>query len=276
MEDTLCELCSAGDDTLHHRLWLCCAPCAVQARSTAGTEAVVREATAAGPTATLCQHALLPHPCDVVPGPAASGVRWWSRDGPGSCDAGPRFWGDVFADGHASRTGIDGLNRASWALVQLDCGGSERGWVRGVVPASLPQPAQAAEFCAGAFAAQACAHPIALHDDCLDVVKEFNRPREAWGDERVMYAGCMRQALVSDPAGNLAKVEKVKAHQDIEDIDLNVRESFLAWGNHRADRHAELAEALHDSPDAEVADLLAAEFEKVRVVLAVIGAVLPM
>ena len=276
MEDTRCELCGEGEDTLHHRLWLCSAPCAVQARCTAGTEAVIREASAAGPTSTLFQHALLPHPCDIAPGPAASGVQWWARDGPGISDVGPQFGGDVFADGHASRTGIDGMNRASWALVQLDPDGSERGWVRSVVPACLPQTAQAAEFSAGAYAAQACAQPSTLHDDCLNVVKSFNRPREAWGDERAMYAGCMRQALISDPAGNLASVAKVKAHQDVEHLDLAVRESFLAWGNHRADHHAELAEGLHGSASKEVAARLAAELEKVRVVLAVMGMVLTL
>ena len=52
VEDTRCELCGEGEDTLHHRLWLCSAPCAVQARCTAGTEAIIREASAAGPTST--------------------------------------------------------------------------------------------------------------------------------------------------------------------------------------------------------------------------------
>ena len=274
--DTLCELCGEAEDTLHHRLWLCCAPCVMQARCAAATEAVMRDAVAAGPTSTFFQHALLPHPSDVAPGPAASGIQWWSHNWPDDCGVGPQLGGDVFADGHASRTGIDGMNRASWALVQLDHDGSDCAWVRGVVPACLPQAAQAAEFCAAAYAPKVCAWPSSLHDDCLNVVKEFSRPRETWGDERVAYAGCVRHALLSDPAGNLISVEEVKAHQDVEDIDIAVRESFLAWGNHRADYHAGLAESLHPSANAETSAHVAAELEKVRVVLAVISVVLPL
>ena len=99
-----------------------------------------------------------------------------------------------------------------------DPDGSERAWVKGIVPACLPQTAQASEFCAAAYAGQACVAPSILHDDCLNVVKAFSRPREAWGDERAIYAGCMRQAFVSDVAGNLSSIEKVKSHQNMRTL----------------------------------------------------------
>ena len=91
-----------------------------------------------------------------------------------------------------------------------------------------------------------------------------------------MYAGCMRQPLIFDPEGNLESVEKVKAHQDVQNIDIGVRGSFLAWGNHRADHHAEFAEELHRRSDAESAAQFAAGLEKVHVILAVMSVVLPL
>ena len=76
--------------------------------------------------------------------------------------------GIVFADGHASKTCICGLDRASWALVELDLNGNVIAIVRGVVPAEYPQTSQAAEFFAGAYASKFLDRPTMLLDDCAN------------------------------------------------------------------------------------------------------------
>ena len=72
----------------------------MQARNVAATEAVFREAVAAGPSSTFFQHALFPHPCGFLPGPAAAGIQWWARDGFGGVGDGPRLSGDMLMGTH--------------------------------------------------------------------------------------------------------------------------------------------------------------------------------
>ena len=57
---------------------------------------------------------------------------------------------------------------------------------------------------------------------------------------------------------------------------MAVRDSFLAWGNHCADRHADAAEGLHPIAAEDVRAHVQADLEKMRVVLRVIGLVLPL
>ncbi len=83
--------------------------------------------------------------------------------------------GTIFADGHATRTGVDGVDRASWAVIELDDQGDLVSCMCGVVPADYPQTSQAAEYLAAAYAAQVAAPGATLHDDCANVVRDFAR-----------------------------------------------------------------------------------------------------
>ena len=154
--------------------------------------------------------------------------------------------GKVYADGHASRTGICGLDRASWALVEVDSHGAVTAIVRGVVPRTYPQTSQASEFFAGSYASQILHGESVLHDDCANVVQSFARPRQHWCSEKFHYAGLMKQVLAQVPHSRLddQSVVKVKAHVEFTDPGLTEQEAFDAWGNHEADRHADLAENL--------------------------------
>ena len=181
----------------------------------------------------------------------------------------------IFADGHATRTGIDGLNRASWAVVELDEAGDLVSYMRGVVPADYPQTSQAAEYLGAAYAAQVAGPEATLYDDCANVVRDFGRDRDQWLDEEKAYAGVMKRVIEVDPGANLSSVLKVKGHEDFKDQSKTRHERYCAFGNHLADRHADEAEKLHacDPDEFTTADTLV---QRARDVVQVIGAVLPL
>ena len=60
---------------------------------------------------------------------------WHANGKDGYVDGQVYMDGKVFADGHATRTGVEELDRASWAVIELDNDGNLKSWVRGVVPA---------------------------------------------------------------------------------------------------------------------------------------------
>ena len=146
--DTRCELCGLQEDTLFHRLWECSHPQVVAGRTLHADQAFLCRVLAAGPTSSFFSHGMLPHPCDS--GPRAADFTYTAeRHGQPMLDDSVQLGGIVFADGHASKTGICGLDRASWALVELDLDSNVIAIVRGVVPGEYPQTSQAAEFFAG-------------------------------------------------------------------------------------------------------------------------------
>jgi len=57
----------------------------------------------------------------------------------GAPGPGWRISGNLFADGHCSRTGIKGLDRASWSIVEVSDEGAPVAWVFGAVPADFPK-----------------------------------------------------------------------------------------------------------------------------------------
>ena len=82
------------------------------------------------------------------------------------------------------------LNRATWAIVQIDQHGNRTKWLRGTVDGIYPQTAQAVEFFAAMYSKAHTISGATLHDDCLNVVKAFQRTD--WSDEKHVYGGVMR------------------------------------------------------------------------------------
>ena len=275
--DTCCEICGLQPDTLFHRLWECTNDSVVAGRLLHADQALLRRAKAAGPTSSFFVHGMLPHPCESVPPPANFAFTAERHGQPVPSNL-MRLSGKVFADGHASKTGICGLDRASWALVEIALDGLVTAVVRGVVPAGYPQTSQASEFFAGAYAGRLLDGNSVLLDDCANVVQSFARPRRLWCNETFQYAGLMKQILSWDPDARLGSesVLKVKAHVDFTDVGLTQQEAFDAWGNHEADRHADLAEASHPRAPASMWKIVSYQMADMRRVIRVIAEVLPL
>ena len=275
VECTKCELCGVSEDTAFHRIWQCQAPTAVAARTRAAAKGLVRKAIAAGQEDPLYTHGFFPHPGDSIQMPCQEmKSECWHRNGQQGCiDGAVRMHGDIYADGHATRTGINELNRASWAIVEIDHNDDVVAWVRGCVPSHHPQTAQAAEFMAAALTPQICGPNTVLYDDCANVVKQFNKGADNWIDDTKVYAGLMKWAKLADRADNLTGLEKVPAHVDYKDTSLSPMERHHAYGNHMADWHANEAEKLHPK-DVEASAKAAEIIETAEAVLRVIAAVL--
>ena len=273
--DTTCELCNDGNDTLYHRLWCCTAPAVVAVRKRTASKKLIWAALRAGEDDPMFTHGVLPHPAEPGPGPQAQmKMEAWHIDGDEALVEGrPRMSGTMYADGHATRTGVDELNRASWAIIELSDDGELRSYLRGCVPATYPQTAQAAEYMAAAVSTLVAEPEATLYDDCANVVRDFYLHRDDWVDEKKSYAGLMKQAREWDGDSNLRHVLKVKGHLDFKDASMSHDERRNAYGNHLADKHADDAEALHPP----ILDLLArkALIKQAKGVLDVIAAVLP-
>ena len=179
----------------------------------------------------------------------------------------------MFADGHATRTGIRGMDRASCAFVQVSEECKEQAVFIGAVCAALPQTAQAAEYCGAAYCAYHAQAGTILYDDCKGVVDAFGRNRILWDNERHAYSGIMRSVISWDPYQHLAEVTKVKAHVDIVD-GLTEEEEFWAQGNHLADQWALQAEKLH--PDEEAWKVATDAVQEAQRVVETIGAVVSL
>jgi hypothetical protein len=261
VEDVMCHLCGKVEDTLHHRMWWCDDPAVVEARTKAATPEVIAAARLAGPQSTLYQFGICAHPSDDMPRVCQPRVQWQigngpvhsSSDTPGEQPTLPTLTGSVFADGHCSRFGVQGMDRAAWGLVQVDHAGMPVAWVRGTVPPDYAQTPQAAEFFAAVHAVDLTDGNATLYDDCLNVVRQFQREVKHWGDESSAYAGAMRTAAKWKTDESFATIEKVKAHVDFQ--KLQGREWFLAKGNDLADHHAkEAGKWLHDRASKEISD----------------------
>jgi len=155
-------------------------PSAVAARNKAcgKMHLVIAEAIQAKGQETLFMTGIFPSPAETWPAPEGLVFITEEADGEKSLHyngEGEIGWltGDVFADGHCSKTGIRGLDRASWALVQVNELGHRLRSIRGVVPFDYPQTAQASEFFAALYAAQVCQQPCTLYGDCLGVVNLY-------------------------------------------------------------------------------------------------------
>ena len=141
------------------------------------------------------------------------------------------------------------MSRAAWAVVQVDQHGDIIRAILGVVPAELPQTAQAAEFAAGlAFSKFADTGSILL-SDCSSVVKSFRARLQAkWA--KMVHGGSVRAAFQQPKvSANLQVTVKIKAHQDTQAMDPQDPDRTHALGNVRADELANRAISLHPRSD---------------------------
>ena len=253
-----CALCGAAEDTIHHRVWSC--PATADLRE--GHEDLVRDALEAGPDSALFSlGGLLPTRADDKPQANDQQLS-------GSDFAVPIFKkgrGTVYYDGSATTPGIPELRRASWAAVQIDDDtGEEVASATGTVPAGWPQTAQAAEHC-GLWETAVRTEPgVCTVGDCAGVVNESQRllqqgRPQAW--ESKMYGGLWRKARQCRAAPSLAKMQKVKAHQEWQNVTDPV-EKCKARGNARADELAK--QALREHPRWAKCEYAEAEEEWTR------------
>ena len=146
----------------------------------------------------------------------------------------------------------------------MDDGGTEVAWIRGTMPKEYDQTPQAAEFVAAMYAAEKCGDGSVIYCDCENVVKQFQRPAEAWGQDEMAYAGVMRIAERHRDKEGWEQFIKVKAHVDLSNTDLTAREKWLATGNDRADHHAKTAGKLHEQATDGVTKLLEGQINPLR------------
>jgi len=182
--------------------------------------------------------------------------------------------GNLFADGHCSRTGIKGLDRASWAILELDDTGCPVAWVYGAVPRDLPQTPQAAEYLAAVYASHFVRSPSILHDDCANVVRDMQPGRLDVVNERCAYAAVLAHANNVESRALLTTV-KVKAHVDHR--GLSGAERWKAIGNGYADKFALAAEySIHPQPTAVMIQDITTDMMHVKATIRVMAAVLPL
>ena len=96
-----------------------------------------------------------------------------------------------------------------------------------------------------------------------------------WGDEKMAYAGIMKQGRLDNAPAKRDHFIKIKAHVDLKG-DLGIRERFLAKGNDWADKEALKAEELHQPPDLHYKEGLEDTTKKVKSILNVLANVLPL
>ena len=94
----------------------------------------------------------------------------------------------------------------------LDAGDEMLARAYGPVWAGLPQTPQAAEYCAYAAALQFLNGPAVLHGDCLNVVRDANRPLREALDRNRPHAGILKDTLKFENRKFAQQTVKVKAH----------------------------------------------------------------
>ena len=280
--DMLCQKCLLYNDTLHHRLWICPHGDAVCARGKAAETSIQKRAVDAGPGSALFQHAIIEHPAEYFPKVGTEVVQWCTGDGVvhqrglKGMVAPPKMHGSVFIDGHCSRSIFDGMDRAAWSIVLMSNEGLVVSWIRGTLAKEYDQTPQAAEFVAAMYAAELCGGGSTVYCDCENVVAQFKRPAEAWGQDEAAYAGVMRIAARWREAEQWDEFVKVKAHVDTTRGDLSEKEKWLATGNDRADHHAKEAGKLHEQPSEVARKKLEEQTKDAEATLRVMASVLPL
>ena len=156
--------------------------------------------------------------------------------------------GDMFLDGHCSVKAFPALNRASFAVAQVGPSGETVATLLGAVPRSYPQTAQAAEYFAAVYSMDLASGGCRCFDDCLNVVKDFQKPEEAWSDDKKAYSGVMvaaRRWIHEGEATNFKNVEFIKVEAHVKEkrgvANLSEQELYLVNGSDLADKLAENA-----------------------------------
>ena len=86
--------------------------------------------------------------------------------------------GSIFTDGSCTRRFNSEFNRAAWAAVQIDSTGALQAVLKGIVPRTLPQTPQAAEYLAAAAATEVTTGETSIYIDCKGVVEALNKTRQ--------------------------------------------------------------------------------------------------
>jgi len=256
VETTLRALCNDADDAVFHRLYLCQAPEAVEARKATAC-GLVKHALA-GRGNILYTRAIFEFP-DEVPAPLVEGgvdcIRY-------DLDASGMTHGEVpanlgggtcYVDGSCTTHIVKDLRRASWCAHFVGTDGKPVACVAGPVWIGLPQTAQAGENVSMAAALQLITCPTDIAGDCLSVVKAMNEPGLKRITRHRAYAGVAWPGLKSEGARCVRSCRWMRSHQvagaetspaERADIDGNDVADAGAKGITDAPRYrAELKEA---------------------------------
>jgi hypothetical protein len=278
IENVMCDLCNAEEDTVHHRAWRCQHGPVKAARCKAATAEVIALAIQEGEGSCVFQHGIIRHPADYLPGVGAQVTKLVEHSPTAQItpDSAFTMTGHVFADGHCSRTGIRGLDRATWALVEVDDAGNAIRSASGTVPPTHLQTPQAGEFFAALYALQLCNGLTVLYDDCSNVVRTFMKDKLQWGAEKSAYGGLMRAARKWKTEESWDQVIKVKAHQTLSRETMSDVEYYRGTGNDRADKAAKAAACFHAQAEAAAMERYEKERAHAEAAIRVFAAVLPM
>ena len=260
LDDTLCDLCRAATDTMHHRIYEC--PGASFLRDTLVDPLELEELLTDAHAHPWQTRAVRPHPGAAAPPPRAAGVEFIAYT-----DAGHTFGGDIFIDG-SCMPGQPGLARAGFAAIEVDASGRTLGAVYGTVPPHLPQTSGAAEHAALAAAAPFLTRPATFHADCLAVVRSAFSPPASWA--KLVHGGMIKHLHNGHAFDKVRDVVKVKAHQR-PGAEAAPVERWRAAANNAVDEAAKEAVRLHPAPSEALARLSCAQ-ERLAVVTATLAA----
>ena len=255
----VCPLCGLEGDTLHHGLWICKE--VEDARLGATGQDIVDMMAGLGEEDPLATKGVFRHPADEAPQPATQGgvtaIRF-GRDQWGQATEEEvrqdqlQLEGDAYPDGAHYPHPVKDLGRAGWAIVAFDNMGNKVGEIRGPVWAPLPQSPQSAEYLAISATAGNMMDSIALFPDCMNVVKDFNRPFQEQLSAKRRYAGLMKEAQGHENWCKAAEATWQKAHLQLD--SLQGEELIRAIGNDEADRSAKQAARESHPPIPEALD----------------------
>ena len=231
-----CPMCKTALDSIFHRLWQC--PCNDALRSAFASQQLILEALHAGPTSATYNRGLCDDLAELTEAPPSEGGILFMLNGEEIQDPNERkLQGNIFYDGSCIKRGAPGIDRATWAAVQVDEEGAVVACVSGPVWRSLPQTARAAEHCARAAAVQLLVGPATLYGDSKNIVRLAQGPRDKACDPKRMHAAASRVAAESSGAQHVLADVWVKAHRSIKECTSDY-DRFTCVGNTNADAAA--------------------------------------
>ncbi len=278
-----CPLCGLPGDTITHRVWRCKHHLAVQAREAAAPRWLIQEFERDDNAErnAFWTTALIPHPADTWPAPAADATmcyEWVGEEPPQDDDrgagGGPLVSGSLYVDGSCTVNVFPELRRAASSIIQQQPGGAG-GWrLRMPVPRPLPQTPQSAEY-ATAVLVRRYAHPTkpsSLASDCANVVRDLNLPPLAALAGRKMYSGLLREVITDSAWMKRTVVRKVPAHVNPTALQPGP-ERDDAVGNDAADRLAKEAVEDHPAPPPAMKQDLESALKRARLIVRTVAAV---
>ena len=195
-----CVLCSSGEDTVYHRIWMCAA--SADARSTHPTALSALRAMELSGRARPMRFAHVAATRGIIPdlagdiGAAQHEMHLCRMGGDLVESAWVRLHTDrIYTDGSCQQDRATGKPRAGFAIVALGPSGALRAVVHGCVPAHLPQSAAAAEAWAAVRAIELCGGVVRFGTDCAAVVAALAEPMRAAEPKKTMGGGLPARSL---------------------------------------------------------------------------------